>query len=295
MSTKSKTIILVLLALLALTAVGIYLAQTNIPVLQPAGPVGQKEKHLIIEAGLLSSIVVIPIFGMLIGFSWKYREGNKKAKYSPNFSHNRALETIWWGSSLIIISILGVITWHSSRELDPFKSLVSKNPPMTIQVVSLQWKWLFIYPQQKIATINYLQLPKNVPIDFEITSDAPMNSFWIPQLGGQIYAMSGMSTHMHLLADKTGNFRGESANISGQGFADMHFIAQSTTESDFQAWVNRVKLEPDSLSLASYAQLALPSVNSQVKYYGYSADGLYNYVVGKYLSPAYFRPAEAAL
>lgn len=283
-----------MLALAALGGFGYYLSRADIPVFQPGGPIAQKEKHLIIIAVLLSAIVVIPVYIMLFSFAWKYRESNKKAKYSPSFSHSRLLESIWWGVPLAIITILGVITWKSSIELDPFKALNSSKPPITIQAISLQWKWLFIYPQQNIASVNYVQFPLGTPIDFEITSDAPMNSFWIPKLGGQIYAMSGMSTHMHLLADRPGSYRGVSANISGAGFAGMHFEAKSVDNRDFQLWVSHMHLTQNSLGLDQYKTLAAPSQDNPVSYYSSVASGLYNSVVAKYESPIYIKPAEAS-
>jgi cytochrome o ubiquinol oxidase subunit II len=193
---------------------------------------------------------------------------------------------------LILISILAVITWKSSHDLDPFKPLNSSTPPMTIQVVSLQWKWLFIYPKQNIATVNLVQFPVNTPISFEITSDAPMNSFWIPQLGGQIYAMSGMSTHLQLMASQPGEYRGESANISGAGFAGMHFSAKASSAADFDQWVQLVRLTKGSLSDAAYNKLAAPTQNDPVSYYSSVSNGLYNTVVDKYMAPLYLTPAK---
>jgi cytochrome o ubiquinol oxidase subunit 2 len=202
MSRKTKTAAGVLLALVAMSFIVAFLSKLKIPVLEPAGPIGRKERNLIIEAFLLSMIVVIPVYVMLVGFAWKYRAGNKKAKYRPDMEGSPILETIWWGIPIIIISILAVVTFKSSHDLDPFKSLDSKKTPMTVQAVALQWRWLFIYPQQNVASINYVKLPKDTPVEFQITADAPMNSFWIPQLGGQIYAMSGMATQLHGQCDR---------------------------------------------------------------------------------------------
>src|SRR5437868_3793345 len=206
MSRKQKTGALICVVIGLLVLAGIHLHHMNIPVLQPRGTIGKQEQRLIITALLLSLIVVIPVFVMLFGFAWKYREGNKSARYDPDFDHSRTLESIWWGVPLILISILAVITWRSAHQLDPFKALDSKTPPVAIQAISLRWKWLFIYPQQNIASVNFIQMPVNTPINFEITSDAPMNSFWIPQLGGQIYSMSGMATNLNLEATQPGSY-----------------------------------------------------------------------------------------
>jgi len=190
------------------------------------------------------------------------------------------------GNTRFIILILAVLTWNSSHDLDPFKPIVSDKPPITIQVVALQWKWLFIYPQQNIASVNIIQFPNQTPINFEVTADAPMNSFWIPQLGGQIYAMPGMSTQLHLMADTEGTYRGSSANISGKGFAGMNFSAKSTSQADFDQWVALVHQTRNNLSLAKYNNLAKPSQNNPLSYYSSSQSGLYDRVVMKYMMPA---------
>jgi cytochrome o ubiquinol oxidase subunit II len=291
MSGKTKTFLLGGLGLLVIGLSAFWLRHADIAVLEPQGPIGQKEKNLIVTAFLLSMLVVIPVYAMLIGFAVRYREGNKKAKYSPGFDHSRWMEGAWWAVPLAIISILAVMTWRASRDLDPFKSLGSSTPPMTIQVVSLQWKWLFIYPEQDIASVNYLQLPVNTPVDFNITSDAPMNSFWIPQLGGQIYAMSGMSTHLHLLAQQTGEYTGVSANISGDGFAGMHFKVRSSSDADFKNWVSSIHGSAKQLDAQTYQELSKPSLNNPVSYYGSAEPGMYSSIVNKYLAPVYFRPA----
>jgi cytochrome o ubiquinol oxidase subunit II len=259
---------------------------TNIPVLEPRGLVGQKERSLMFFALLLSLLVVVPVFTMTFMIAWKYREGNTKAKYTPDFDHSRIAETIWWTGPLILVIILSVVAWRSSHELDPFKSLASTTEPLTIQVVALDWKWLFIYPKQDIATLNYVQFPKDTPVNFEITADAPMNSFWIPQLGGQIYAMPGMSTRLHLMANQTGSYTGSSANISGEGFAGMHFLAKSTSQADFNVWAQAIHRTPNTLSQEVYDQLAQPSTNTGVAYYSPIKTNLYGTILMKFMGPA---------
>jgi cytochrome o ubiquinol oxidase subunit 2 len=295
MSNKTKITLMVLLALGVLLVSGIYLSRLNIAVLQPAGPVGQKEKNLIVFAVLLSLIVIIPVYVMLIGFAWKYRASNKSAKYSPNLNGSRLLESIWWGVPLILIIILGAVTWRSSHDLDPFRPLSSSRPPITIQVVALDWRWLFIYPQQKVATINYFKMPVNQPVTFQITSDAPMNSFWIPQLGGQIYAMSGMATHLNLLASRAGDFKGVSANISGEGFADMHFMALAVDSDQFTAWMKHLQAGGQNLDLKEYNKLAMPTRDTSLKSFGQAQPGLFDQIIAKYQAPVYFAPQEASL
>lgn len=286
MSRKTNLAIFVLVAL-AVTSLGIYyLTRVNIPILDPSGPVGQKERGLIVLAVLLSLIVVVPVYFMLIFFAWKYREGNKKARYDPHFNHSRVIESVWWGVPLAIIAILAVATYKSSHELDPAKPLASAKRPMTIQVVALQWQWLFIYPKEGIATTNVVRFPEKTPVEFNITSDAPMNSFWLPKLGSQIYAMSGMSTKVNLMADGIGNYNGSSANISGKGFADMTFLASSVSDTDFSEWVGLVKQYHDPLTLSSYKVLAKPAKNQPARYFSSVEDNLYHSVVNKYLRPS---------
>lgn len=285
MSGKHKLWVLVLAAGAILAAIVYYLLNTHIAVLDPAGEIGQKERRLIIIAALLCLAVVIPVFILTAYIAWTYRESNQKAKYSPSWDHSLRLELAWWAVPLAVITVLAVITWKSSHELDPFRVLSSSLKPLRVQVVALEWKWLFIYPEQNIASVNFLQLPKNRPVNFEITSDAPMNSFWIPKLGGQIYAMSGMSTQLHLMASQNGDYPGSSANISGRGFAGMHFIAKVGSQADFNSWVSNVKRMPDSLSLAQYNLLSQPSENNPVALYGSSAPQIFDAVMMKYMTP----------
>ncbi len=254
-------------------------------ILDPKGEIADKQRNLIIVTSLMSLFIVVPVFIMTFYFAWKYREGNKQATYRPDWDHSVVAETIWWTVPLIMILILAALTWQSSHDLDPFKSIESKKKPLTIQVVALEWKWLFIYPEQQIASLNYVQFPQQTPIKFEITADAPMNSFWIPQLGGQIYAMTGMSTHLNLMADSTGTYRGSSANISGRGFAGMHFEARSTTQAAFDRWISRAKGSNNDLSLAQYETLALPSENNAPVVFSSVDQRLYDTIVMKYMTP----------
>ena len=282
MNKKLKIFLGIIVFLCLALIAGRYLAHTSIPVLQPRGEVGIKEKNLFVFAISLSAIVVIPVFIMLFSFAWKYRESNTSATYSPDFDHSRVAETIWWLVPSILITILSVVTWNSSHTLDPYKPLVSSVKPMTIQAVALDWKWLFIYPEQHIASVNYLKFPVNTPINFEITSDSVMNSFWIPQLGGQIYAMPGMNTQLHLSADQMGLFYGSSANISGSGFAGMNFMANATSGSDFSQWQHVLSTSPTDLNMTNYAKLARPSSYNQVAYYSENTPGLYDTILSKY-------------
>ena len=234
---KILIVVLLLLGVGALTA--LYISNNAIPVLEPKGMIGERESELLITASLLMLIVVIPVLVLTLAFAWKYRESNTKAKHAPDWEHNYIAEYCWWGVPVVIIVILAITTWKSSHELNPFKPIASDKKPISIQVIALDWKWLFIYPEQGIATVNFVQFPEKTPVNFEITSDAPMNSFWIPQLGGQIYAMPAMRSKLHLIATEPGSFRGVSANISGRGFAGMRFTAKSSSDEEFDQWVGR--------------------------------------------------------
>lgn len=285
MGKKHK--LLILGAIIVILAAAAFIGSHNIAVFNPKGVIASRERRLMFIAIILGLIVVIPVYIMTIFIALKYREGNrKKRKYNPDWDHHRGLELTWWGIPSAIIVFLAVLTWTSSHALDPYKPLASTVKPLSIQVIALDWKWLFIYPEQNIASVNFLQMPVNTPVNFDITSDAPMNSFWIPQLGGQIYAMPGMSTQLHLMASQPGSYAGSSANISGNGFAGMTFTAKASTSADFNRWVAQVKKSSKKLSFNEYANLAKPSQNNPLAYYASAASGLYDYTVAKYNEPA---------
>ncbi len=257
----------------------------SIAVLSPKGMIAMKQRDLFVTACWLMLIVVIPVFILTLAFAWKYRARNSKAKYTPEVDHNHVAECFWWGVPCIIIAILGVITWKSSHELSPYKPIETGKKPLEIQVVALQWKWLFIYPEQGIASVNFVQFPEQTPLKFSITADAPMNSFWIPELGGQIYAMPAMKTQLHLIANEVGDFRGSSANLSGDGFAGMTFTARASSQEAFDAWVQSARQSPKQLSGEAYAQLASPSENNAAAVYLLTQGDLFDRIVMKYMEP----------
>ncbi|GHA15487.1 ubiquinol oxidase subunit II [Oceanisphaera arctica] len=253
-------------------------------VLDPKGQVGVDEKYLIIVATLLMLVVVIPVIVMTLFFAWKYREGRDHEIYAPKWSHSKKIELVVWLVPIIIIVILGVITWRSTHDLDPYKPLVHEKEHLTVEVVSLNWKWLFIYPEQGVASVNELAFPTDVPVEFKITSDTTMNSFFIPQLGGQIYSMAGMETQLHLIANEPGSYDGFSANYSGEGFTGMRFKAIATKdEADFDAWVNKLKQQPQTLNPASYQALAKPSENNPVQYFGQVQPGMFHHILMQFM------------
>lgn len=285
-STKTKIALIILIFLLVGGGGILYLFLGDIIVLNPQGMIGNKQRNLIVSSTLLMLIVVIPVFLLTFWISWKYRAENKKATYSPHWWHSTAAEVIWWGVPCIIVVILGVLTLKGSHELDPFKPIAdTKTKPIRIQAVALQWKWLFIYPEQNIATINYLQFPEKTPLNFEITADAPMNSFWIPALGGQVYAMPGMKSKLHLIADNVGIYRGSSANLSGSGFAGMTFVAKSSSQKDFEQWVQSVKQSSSPLNMDEYKHLMQPSQYDPATFFVLGQESLFDWIVMKYMGP----------
>ena len=283
MKRNFKVAISVLLFLAIAAWVGFYLASQNMPVLDPRGMIADKQRNLLIISSLIMLIVVVPTLILALVFAWRYREENKGAKYTPDWDHSHIAEIFWWGIPCLIIIGLSIMTWTSTHELNPFKPIESDKKPITIQVVALQWKWLFIYPEQGIATVNFVQFPEKTPINFEITADAPMNSFWIPALGGQIYAMPAMKTQLHLIASGVGTYRGVSANISGSGFAGMAFKAHSTTESDFEQWVASVERSRQPLGRSEYEELVKPSEYNPVASYVLKDPDLFHQIIMKYM------------
>jgi cytochrome o ubiquinol oxidase subunit 2 len=259
-----------------------YIHTHNLEVLNPAGTIASKERHLLVVAVLLMLIVVVPVFVLLFSFAWRYREGNTKAKYSPDFDGSRTFETIWWLIPTALIVALSFLTWNYTHKLDPYVPIQSSKAAVTVDVVALDWKWLFIYPKQHIATVNYLDLPVNTPVNFNITSDTVMNSFWIPQLGGQIYAMTGMSTQLHLMATKDGNYRGSSSNISGAGFSKMIFDTHATSQRNFNAWVADAQSSKTTLDVQHYNQLTKPTIGNKPQYFGSVVPELFDAVMQKY-------------
>ncbi|AKE11791.1 Ubiquinol oxidase subunit 2 precursor [Serratia liquefaciens] len=273
------------IGMLSLIASTVMLSGCNMVLMNPKGAIGVEQRTLIITAIALMLIVVIPVIFMAFAFAWKYRASNKDAKYSPNWSHSNKIEAVVWTIPIIIIAILGTITWKTTHELDPFKPIVTDKKPMTIEVVSLDWKWLFIYPEQGIATVNELAFPKDVPVEFKITSNSVMNSFFIPQLGGQIYAMAGMQTKLHLIGNEAGKYDGISSSFSGRGFSGMKFTAIVTpTEGDFDQWVAKVKASSNNLNATSdFNKLAEPSENNPVEYFSSVKPNLFKETIGKFM------------
>lgn len=283
----------VLFVLLVIGAAAWYVTGHNVPVMQPRGDIALAEQRLILLALALSAIVVVPVFTMTIVIAWRYRENNHaKVEYRPNWDSSKLYESIWWGIPILIIGVLCVVTWISSHELDPYRHADLGGKPLTVEVVAMDWKWLFIYPDEHVATVNELVIPTDTTIHFDLTSDSVMNSFWIPQLGSQIYAMPGMSTSLHLNATEPGTYYGSPANINGSGFSSMTFRVKALESSEYQQWLTRAQQVNTNLTLTAYNELAKPSTNHPVTIYAPVQDDLYDTLVMKYMSHSNSMPTH---
>lgn len=251
--------------------------------LDPAGPVAADEKRLIIIAFVLMLTVVIPVIVMAILFAWKYRASNKSANFAPKWAHSFKIEAVVWLVPAVIVTILSVLVWDYSHRLDPYETLKSTVKPIRVEVVSMDWKWLFIYPDLGIASVNQLVVPTNVPISFRITSDSVMTSFFIPQLGSQIYAMAGMETKLHLQANRVGVFQGLNSQFSGDGFSGMHFDTIATDAEGFNTWIGKVRQSNIPLDRDHFKNLEIPSHQTPVQYFTQVKSGLFDDVLMKYM------------
>ncbi|GJH00576.1 ubiquinol oxidase subunit II [Paraburkholderia terrae] len=256
----------------------------------PKGDIGVQEKNLILIALGLMLLVVIPVIALTLYFAWRYRASNTKAKYAPTWAHSTVIEVVVWTIPCIIVATLAVLIWKTTHSLDPYKPIESNVKPVRVEVVALNWKWLFIYPDYGVASVNQLALPVDTPVDFRLTAESLMNSFFIPQLGSQVYAMSGMQTQLHLIANSAGTYAGRSSAFSGPGFSDMSFDTVVTSRGEFDAWVARAKASPQALDVAAYDSLQQPSRKNPVTLYSNVAPGLFDGIVYQYMRDAAGRP-----
>lgn len=277
-----------LLALVLFDAIGIYfvLSNENALVVHPQGIIAEGILTLILSNIFLMLLIILPTYILLFTIVWKFCLKNNPKDYDPHHSFGFMGNLLMWGLPTIIVIIMSVITWEATHRLNPYKPIESDVPPLHVQVVALDWKWLFIYPDLGIATLNYLHIPERTPIHFRLTADgSPMNSFWIPQLSGQIYSMTGMSTQLFVMANGIGEYRGRAVEINGEGYSDMTFPVKSTSQKDFDDWVQQVKASKDQLSEDSYKQLVAPSVNKSIIYFSDVDKDLYHKIIHKYMYP----------
>ena len=228
-------------------------------VLDPQGPIGSAERLLLINSTAIMLVVVVPVIVATLGFAWWYRSSNSRANRGTDESYEERIEFVVWSIPALTVILLGGVTWIGSHQLDPRAPIPGKADPLRVDVVALDWKWLFIYPEQGVAAVNQLVIPAGTPVEFRLTSATVMNSFFVPQLGSQIYTMGGMITHLSLLADEPGEYPGLSANFSGDGFSEMRFVVRSVPAGDFNAWLEQVRGAGSALDDAGYAQLSKPS------------------------------------
>ena len=248
-------------------------------VLLPKGPVGSQEKQLLLEALIPMLMVITPIILLTLWFAWWFRASNTRATYRPRWEYSGRIEFSIWMIPMLVVLFLGSLAWVGAHELDPYQPLASKRKPLVVQVVALDWRWLFIYPDQGVASVNELDIPVGTPVAFKLTSATVMNSFFIPSLGGQVYAMPGMQTQLQLQADEPGKYRGLSAQFSGDGFSDMHFQVIATDQADFDAWVGRMKSSATQLDAVNYDQLASQHKVGDVAYYAPVSDDLFDHAI----------------
>lgn len=254
-------------------------------VLDPRGPVGLADKTILIDSVIIMLAIVVPTVIATLGFAWWFRASNPKAAYWPQWAYSGQLELIVWSIPLMVIILLGGVAWIGSHELDPAAPLKSNAKPLDVQVVSLDWKWLFIYPEQHIATVNQLYVPAGVPIRFSLTSASVMNAFFIPQLGSMIYTMNGMTTRLNLEADAPGEFMGLSSHYSGDGFSGMHFLVHAEPMDAFNAWVKATQASGPVLDQKSYVELSKQSMSTPPSTYSSAQPGLFQAIVSQKLPP----------
>lgn len=273
----------------ALTA-SLALSGCNLIVMKPHGDIAQQQASLIVTSTLLMLIIIIPVIALTLLFAYRYRQSNQEATYAPDWDHSTRLELVIWGAPLLIIIALGAVTWISTHKLDPFRPLdrIAEDRPVTAEVkplevyaVAMDWKWLFIYPEQGIALVNELAAPVDRPINFRFTSTSVMNTFYVPALAGMIYAMPGMQTQLHAVINKPGVYDGLSAQYSGAGFSDMRFKFHGLTDEEFAKWVESNKAAGNTLTRADYLKLEQPSTKEPIQRFASVEPGLWSAIVDR--------------
>lgn len=280
--------------MIALLPLLLLLSGCNAVVLNPSGDIALQQRDLVVISTVLMLLIIIPVMVLIVLFAWRYRHSNTDARYEPDWDHSTQLELVIWAAPLLIIICLGALTWMGTHLLDPFRplgrvaagqSLAQEATPLEVNVVALDWKWLFIYPEEGIATVNELAAPVDRPINFRITASSVMNSFYIPALAGQIYAMPGMETKLHAVINKPGVYQGFSANYSGAGFSGMKFAFHGLSQTAYDKWVTKVKADGAALTRTGYLELERPSENVPVRYYNSVETGLYKAILNMCVEP----------
>ncbi len=283
--SQGKSVKFVILGFLGLgLCIAMLLQGVDIAVLNPKGLIAKEEFNLIVFSAAVLLVIGVPTLFLFYFFAWKYRETNTKAAYDPHARHGKLFVFSVWAIPTVFMLVLGTVMWSATHRLEPQKAVNADTKPLTIQVVAMRWKWLFIYPEQGIATVNFVQIPVDTPVKFELTADeTPMSSFWIPHLSGQLYAMTGHTNRLNLMAEELGDYPGSSAEINGAGFAGMKFIARASTKEQFEFWVKDVQLSSSTLDTAAYEELLKPSEDNKAAFYTIEGNNLYDIVLMKYM------------
>ncbi len=278
-------IIFLLLTELSLIIWGV-LQDKNVALFNPKGLIAHEQHSIMVFTVAVLLVIAIPTMFLIFFIAWKYRESNPKTLHATKTQHGKSLVLSMWLIPTVVMLVLASVMWSATHRLVPQKTIAADAKPLRIQVISLRWKWLFIYPEQKIATVNFVQIPVNTPVTFEMTADeAPMSSFWIPNLGGQLYTMTSHVNRLNLIADTSGDYPGSSAEINGVGFAGMKFTARAGNAENFDQWVQEVKRSPEVLDAAAYQNLLKPSEHNPAAFYSVFEPDLYAKVISKYEGP----------
>lgn len=283
-TSSGRTIWLTVMGLVGLGVLtAVLLRGTDIALFNPKGLIAGEQHRLMMRSVVLLLELGIPTLILFYFIAWKYRESNEKATYSPGGSQDKSFVFLIWAIPSVTMLLLASVMWPATHKLAPQKSIVNGVEPLNIQVIAMRWKWLFIYPEQQMATVNFVQIPTGRPVQFDLTADeVPMSSFWIPHLGGQLYAMTGHTNRLNLMAETPGDYNGSSAEINGKGFAGMKFTARASSMQDFNHWVQEVKLSNNTLDTANYEKLLKPSEDNPVALYSQAESDLYDKMLMKY-------------
>ena len=274
----------------ALAAAAPLLAGCDTVVMKPHGDIAAQQAQLIVTSTLLMLLIIVPVIALTLFFAWRYRQSNHAATYTPDWDHSTRLELLIWGAPLLIIIALGAITWISTHRLDPYRALdridadrpvAAGTKPLVVEVVALDWKWLFVYPEQGIATVNELAAPVDRPIEFRLTSSNVMNAFYVPAMAGMVYAMPGMQTELNAVINRPGRYDGLSANYSGAGFSNMRFSFLGLSDADFAKWVESNRAQGQTLDRAAYLKLEHPSEREPVRRYASVEKGLFGAILNR--------------
>lgn len=281
---QARTIWLLFAGIIVFGAVlAMMLRSVDVALFNPKGLIAEKQLNLILFTSALLLTIAVPTLMLLYAFAWHYRDTNTKAAFNPHAQHGKLFVFSIWTIPALFMIVLALVMMPATHRLEPKKQIAASSKPLTIRVIAMRWKWLFIYPEQNIATVNHVQIPVDRPVEFELTADeTPMSSFWIPHLGGQLYAMTGHVTRLNLIADTAGDYPGSTAEINGRGFASMKFTARASSQEDFDKWAQAVKQSSNPLDANEYEKLLKPSEDTPASFYSHAEPDLYDKLLMKY-------------